>query len=235
MKPLIALSVAVDNEATTSAFYTYTKAIELGGGVPLIIPYTESEETKKRLVELCDGFCFTGGVDIHPYYYAEQVKEACGTITDIRDTFELSLFRAALKTQKPIMGICRGAQLINVALGGTLYQDIPTEYETEIAHRQVEEKMEYSHSVTVLENTPLSALVGEGEMRANSFHHQAAKRLGNGLLPMAYAADGIVEAMYFPAHTYLRAYQWHPERLCERDEKNKALFTEFITACVTKI
>ena len=142
---------------------------------------------------------------------------------------------AEVNKGKPLLGICRGAQLINVALGGSLYQDIPSEYKTEIAHRQGEEKMEYSHSVTVLENTPLAALVGEGELPANSFHHQAAKRLGNGLLPMAYAADGIVEAMYFPAHTYLRAYQWHPERLCERDEKNKALFSEFITACITKI
>ena len=235
MKPLIGLSVAVDDEATVSAYYTYTKAIELGGGIPLIIPYTESEETKARLISLCDGFCFTGGGDIHPNYYGEQVKDACGKITDLRDTLELSLFRAALKTQKPILGICRGAQLVNVALGGTLYQDIPSEYETQLAHNQSEPKMEYSHSVSVVAGTPLAELVGEGEMRANSFHHQAAKRLGNGLLPMAYAPDGLVEAMYFPAYSYLRAYQWHPERLCEKDEKNKAIFCEFIAACLTKI
>jgi putative glutamine amidotransferase len=131
-----------------------------------------------------------------------------------------------------MIGICRGAQVLNVALGGTLHQDIPTEIETSIAHRQSEPKFAMSHEVRVLPDTPLYALTdGHDRLRVNSFHHQSVKALAPGLVPMAYADDGVLEAAYLEDTRYLRIYQWHPERLVDACPHNRAIFDEFIAAC----
>lgn len=132
------------------------------------------------------------------------------------------------------MAICRGAQLVNVALGGTLYQDIPTEIISNIPHRQTEPKDSHSHEICVFENTPLRNLVMSERIKVNSFHHQALKLLGNGLSVMATADDGVIEAVYSTEHPYLLAYQWHPERLFDADNLNRVLFTDFIDACEVK-
>jgi putative glutamine amidotransferase len=136
-----------------------------------------------------------------------------------------------METEKPVLGICRGAQLINIALGGTLYQDLPTELPTEISHRQTEPKFSPAHSVKILADTPLYDLVQKDRMTANSFHHQAVKTLGKGLELMALADDGVVEAFYLPGERYLRAYQWHPERLFAIDSDNRLLFEDFTAHC----
>ena len=115
---------------------------------------------------------------------------------------------------QPIMGICRGCQLINVAMDGTLYQDIPSELNTNILHKQTEPKNQPSHSVTIKRGTPLFELIGNDKMTANSFHHQAVKQMGKDLKSMAVADDGIIETLYCESEQYIRAYQWHPERLC---------------------
>ena len=132
------------------------------------------------------------------------------------------------------MGICRGAQLVNVALGGTLYQDLPTEIESDILHRQKEGILDYSHEIKVVKGAPLYALMGEERIKANSFHHQAIRKLGEGLKVMANADDGVVEAVWYEGDRYLRAYQWHPERLYEADDFNKRIFDDFIANSKTK-
>lgn len=231
MKPIIGLLAGVDDERTTSVPHAYVSAIQNAGGVPVLIPYTSNEDVINALVSMCDGFCFTGGVDIDPCHYGENIQPECGSIQSYRDKLELSLFPKIFNTGVPIMGICRGAQLINVALGGTLYQDIPSEIDTAISHNQSAPRTEYSHDVAIRPGTPLYELLGEERIRANTFHHQAIKALGRGLEVMARADDGIIEAVYLPGERYLQAYQWHPERLCDRDDYQKAILREFITAC----
>jgi len=167
----------------------------------------------------------TRGID--PVYYGESVSDARGPIQPLRDALEFRLFEAVIATEKPILAICRGAQLVNVALGGTLYQDIPSELDTWIAHRQSEAKCSPSHAVSVLSDTPLERLIGTVQMTANSFHHQAVKRLGRDLSVMALAEDGIIEAFFLKGTRYLRAYQWHPERLFEADAQNRMIFSIF--------
>ena len=210
----------------------YVSAVEKSGGVPLVLPYCDGAELD-RFVEECDGFFFTGGADVAPERYGEARSDACGEVEMKRDDLEFRAFEKIIKTEKPILAICRGMQLINVALGGTLYQDIPSEIKTEILHRQTEPLLEISHEVSVLPNTPLFDLVGKNRVAANSFHHQCIKSFGKGLLPMAKADDGIVEAVYLDGARYLRAYQWHPERICDRNRENRLIFDDFIKACLT--
>ena len=233
MQPIIGMLVTVDNEGTVNAIRPYADAILQSGGVPVILPYTTDDAVIARYVALCDGFCFTGGLDVNPVHYGEEVSPVCGEIQPLRDELELAVFRTAFHADKPLLGICRGAQLFNVALGGTLIQDLPSERPSPIAHRQVEEKFSPSHEVCILPDTPLHALTGTPRMTANSFHHQAVKQLGDGLLPMAHADDGVIEGFYHPTARYLRAYQWHPERLFEKDAQNCAIFANFIQNCIS--
>lgn len=234
MIPTIGILSSVDAEGTSSIFFTYQHALEKNGALPLLLPYVEEPDVIDRFIELCDGFFFTGGVDIHPKYFGEEISPNCGEIQEKRDTIDLTVARKALESGKPILGICRGIQLLNVALGGSLYQDLPSERPSNISHRQAEDKFSYSHSVTVCKDSPLFALLGEERIPANSFHHQAIKALGRDLAVMAYADDGVIEGVYSTGAQYLRAYQWHPERLWEKNEANKAIFTDFIEVCKTK-
>ena len=228
---IIGILGVVDDEVTTKLQNTYTKAIERAGGAPVLLPYVENDESIDAFVGICDGFLFTGGVDIDPRYYGEEKKENCGDIQRYRDELEFKAFEKIYPTHKPIMAICRGAQFINVALGGTLYQDIPSEVKSDICHRQTEPKDIPSHKVKILKGTPLEALISNYTVKANSFHHQAIKTLGKNLAVMALADDEIIEAIYSTESRYIRAYQWHPERLIETETTNMELFRDFVNAC----
>lgn len=230
MKPIIAILGPIDDDKGVNLLITYSKAIENAGGVPIVLPYTENEETLDSYVEMADGILFSGGCDVEPKRFGEETKESCGVIQKNRDALEFAVFKRAFEKKKPIMGICRGAQVINVALGGSLYQDIPTEIPSDIPHRQSQPRTEPSHEVKILSDTPLMELIGKERMTANSFHHQAIKALGDGLEVMALADDGIIEAVYHTGDSYVIAYQWHPERLYTIDEDNMILFTDFIKA-----
>ena len=230
--PIIGVFAGIDDEHNTSVLYPYISAIEKSYGLPILIPYIENADNLKKLINLCDGIFFTGGVDINPKLYGCEKSSQCGKIEIYRDKIEFLAFSIALKLKKPILGVCRGAQLINVALGGTLYQDINSEISTEISHIQVEPKTSHSHEIVIKNETPLFELLGKNRIKANSFHHQAIKKLGKHLKIMANADDGIVEAFYMKDEVYLRAYQWHPERLCNIDENNKMIFYDFIKDCI---
>jgi len=229
MKPLIGIIAAVSDGGESSIGENYVRAIEKFGGIPLIIPYTKKRERAKDYALICDGFLFAGGKDIHPRHYGEEILDGVTVLQKLRDAHELLLFEEINRTEKPILAICRGAQLINVALGGTLYQDIDTQYKTEILHRQKEDKASPSHKINVLRNTPLYSIVKKDRIPANSFHHQAIKDLGQGLYVMARADDGIIEAVYRES-PYIMAYQWHPERLADSSCENAAIFTDFISS-----
>ena len=231
MKPIIGIFAEVDLEQNTKVSSAYIRAIEASGGIPILLPYVKDRDTIEHFVNICNGFLFTGGADIEPQRYGEQKKNTCGEIQYARDELEFAVLQVVNNSSKPIMAICRGAQLINVALGGTLYQDIPSEMNTPISHRQTEPKNSPSHNVQIMKNTPLFDLAKKTVITANSFHHQAIKKLGEGLEIMAVADDGIVEAAYLHGERYVRAYQWHPERLYETDIYNRLVFDDFIKAC----
>lgn len=231
MKPIIGLFAVIEDDKQTRMSNQYAKVIEDCGGIPIIFPYTEKEETLTGFMDICDGFCFTGGADISPSRYGEETKNTCGTLQPYRDDLDFRAFAKAITMKKPILAICRGMQLVNVAMGGTLYQDLPTEIPSQVLHRRGEHRYSLLHEVRVLDDTPLRALVKTERMQANSYHHQAVKTLGEGLVVMAVADDGIVEAFYAPDRPFLRAYQWHPEHLLATDENNLLIFGEFITAC----
>ena len=231
MRPIICLTGSIEDTGDVTLLSPYAAAIEKAGGVPFLLPYTEEEETLARVCDAVDGFFFTGGKDIAPSRYGEEMHAACGALQPKRDALEFALFARAYQTRKPILGVCRGAQLINVALGGTLYQDIPTECPSHIPHVQIEAKFEHSHRVDILNGTPLADLIGTPDMGANSFHHQSIKHLGQDLAVMARAQDGMIEAIFGTDARYLRAYQWHPERLIAISADNLSLFADFIAAC----
>lgn len=229
MSKIIGILPSVDKNKNSTVIYHYVCSIEKAGGTPIVLPYCEDDNSLEHFTALCDGFCFAGGSDIDPARYGEEKKETCGDVIEPRDDFDFRAFEKILKTGKPILGICRGAQLINVALGGTLYQDIPTEIHTSLNHRQTEADEVRTHEVHISENSPLYKILGQAHIGVNSFHHQCAKKLGDGLVPMAKADDGIVEASYLPSHRYLLAIQWHPERLY--DENSGKIFKDFVNAC----
>ena len=230
MKPIIGVIGAVLSDDRSFVWNNYIRSIEGAGGMPILLPYTEDAEHVERFAAMCDGFLFTGGLDIEPKRYGEEKHEKCGEVCPARDRFEFFVFPYLLATKKPILGICRGCQLLNVALGGTLYQDIPDMISNELIHRQGEPHCKPSHNVQTIEGTPLFELVG-GTISVNSLHHQSVKMLGNNLDCMALASDGVMEAFYHKHHKFLWGIQWHPERSVECDENSRKIFGALVDAC----
>lgn len=231
MKPIIGILAEVADDLTTAVNNTYISAINASGGASVLLPYTTDDEAIDRFIDICDGFLFSGGADIEPERYGETPSPFCGVTRPYRDELDFKTFYKVMATDKPILAICRGLQLVNVALGGTLYQDIRTEVNTAMFHRQTEPATSPSHEVNVTPGTPLHTLMEKTRITANSFHHQAVKKLADGCKIMATADDGIIEAIYLDGERYLRAYQWHPERLCDINEDNHRIFDDFIKAC----
>ena len=210
-----------------------TSAILKWGGMPVIPTYLD-EEQAMTLMEKADGLLMTGGADIDPALYGEEKMEQCGTIEYERDKSDIALLKAALALKKPVLCICRGCQIANVYFGGTMYQDIPTQAPSELKHSFYEYPQlteETTHNIKVLKDTPLYRLFGEEEFGVNSLHHQAVKDLGKGVVPMAYATDGILESWYLDSEDqWLRAYQWHPEMI-NTGHHSEVLITDFINEC----
>lgn len=231
MKPIVGITVDIGDDRSLSTPGAYMNAIERAGGVPLIIPYCENDDVLEDIVKLCDGILFSGGVDIAPTRYGEEAIASCGKPELLRDELEFSLFDKIISSKKPLLAICRGCQFINAAFGGTLYQDIPSQLPSDIHHRQLEPKFSHSHSVNIMKNSLLFDIIGCEKIKANSFHHQAIKKLGDGLEVVATSDDGIIEAVFFTGEQYIRGYQWHPERLCDIDEYHQKIFDDFVKHC----
>ena len=204
------------------------QGLEDAGAVPVILPLTASEAVLKQISGVFDGFLFTGGGDLDPVMYGQVKADYCGEICEPRDKMESYLFREAVMNQKkPALGICRGIQLFNVMLGGSLYQDIPAEFSKEIDHLAGPPYDVHVHGVRLLPESPLCKLVGKERIDVNSNHHQSINRLAEGLQVMALADDGVVEAVYMPARPFVWAVQWHPELLL-KDDASKKLFAAFV-------
>src|SRR5579859_7057478 len=192
----------------------YVWAVERAGGVPILLPVTRERDVIARYLGVVDGLLLSGGADLAPASFGARPHPKLGEVDADRDATELPLIADALSQDVPIFAICRGIQALNVALGGTLYQDLPSERPSEIAHQQKElglARDRFSHSIRIEPGSRLNAIVGVSEMPCNSFHHQALRELGRGLVVTATAPDGVIEAVEDPMHRYLLAVQFHPE------------------------
>jgi putative glutamine amidotransferase len=211
----------------------YMKAIEAAGGIPMMLPLTSDKGIISTLALTLDGFLFTGGHDVDPKLYGEQAESFCGELCDERDAMERILFGQVTALDKPAFGICRGLQLFNVLLGGSLYQDIPTQMKTAktVAHKQKPPYNQPTHRVFLELGSPLHRMMDKEALEVNSYHHQGIKRLSEQLVPVAKAEDDLIEAVMMPGKRFVLAVQWHPEFSYESDPYQFRLFEEFVKAC----
>ncbi|MDP9727670.1 gamma-glutamyl-gamma-aminobutyrate hydrolase family protein [Alicyclobacillus tolerans] len=193
----------------------YARGVERAGGLPLLVPYLEDMDHVKELVELSDGLLLTGGEDVAPEVYQEEPRHELGDLSPDRDRLEMTLIQAMHQKGKPIFGICRGMQMLNAVLGGTLYQDLRLEWEGNIQHAQRAPRNFLSHQVNLKDGSQIRSALGEvSELRVNSFHHQAVRKLAPGFQAVAFDPEGLVEAMESDnQETLMFAVQWHPENL----------------------
>lgn len=235
--PLVAVSGSLEKDESRSFLNTdYFLALHHAGLVPVMVSPHMTQAESEALLARVDGLLFAGGDDLDPTLYGEAHNPHIGQLEPLRDQCECMLLRGAYARRMPVLGICRGIQSLNVALGGTLYQDLPTQYpgtpeKPTYLHFQTLLGKYPSHSVTSVPGTPLAALMPQSEWRVNSFHHQAVKAVAPGLAPCAYASDGLVEAVYAPELPFFLGVQWHPERMYRTDEAASRIFAAFGDAC----
>jgi putative glutamine amidotransferase len=216
------------------ALVTYLEAVLGAGGLPVIIPLNVAGPALRALYARLDGVLLTGGGDVDPAVFGEAPHPELGTVDADRDQLELALARFTAEDDKPLLGVCRGAQVLNVALGGTLYQDLPSQYGEEVlrhAHPVKEfPRQHLAHPVQVEEESLLARVLGVPIARVNSRHHQAIKDVAPALTVVARAPDGVIEGVERPGRPFTLGVQWHPENLQELPEM-KALFVKFVEAC----
>lgn len=213
---------------------TYMEALIRGGALPVLPPFGDYPELLDDFIERCDGIMMTGGEDLDPAFYGAERHEACGPTVPERDAFDRYFYLRALEMNKPVLGICRGLQLMNCASGGSLYQDIPSELTTDIAHRMERPFTRTVHAAEIVKGSPLHALLKEDRIQVNSIHHQCVRDLAPGFEVMATAPDGVVEAIWHPGYKFVCAVQWHPERLLDVTPESVMLFREFTEVCAGK-
>ncbi|MDR1802871.1 MAG: gamma-glutamyl-gamma-aminobutyrate hydrolase family protein [Treponema sp.] len=212
----------------------YLKGLEDAGAVPVILPLTVSESVLKKAADFFDGFLFTGGHDVAPKLYGQVKTDRCGEVCETRDQMEAYLFREAVLNQnKPALGICRGIQLFNALLGGSLYQDLPAELSNSVGHAKGPPYDVPAHVVRLLPESPLGKLAGKERLEVNSYHHQGINRIAEGLEVMALADDGLIEAVCIPDRYWVWAVQWHPE-FSLNDKTSKKLFASFVNAVASR-
>jgi putative glutamine amidotransferase len=225
MRPVIGITgnYMVDNNSFSLKDY-YVDSISNAGGIAVILPHTDDEGFIEEYLAICQGLLFSGGGDLDPVYWEECPEQGLGEIDPLRDSFELSLARKAFISQKAVLGICRGCQVLNVARGGSLIQDI----NTSMSHGQKAPRAYPFHDIFIEQNSQLHSIMSSERIRVNSFHHQAIKEPGQGLSITAMAADGTVEAIEGREHPFYLGVQWHPE--CIRDEFSARLFAALTEA-----
>lgn len=233
MKPIIGVTPLFDD--TLNSFWMmddYLRAIKNAGGIPVVLGFTEDPHDFQPLAERFDGFVFTGGQDFDTELYGQKKKPTCGKYAILRDKLEFSLMPEVLKTKKPLLGICRGMQLLNCICGGTLYQDLPTDFSRRENHDRTKPYDDYHHAVHVDLDNPFGKLLGRKILPVNSLHHQGVDGLGDGLTVFARSAtDGLVEGFHVNEHPFALGIQWHPEFLWPKEPGNERLWKAFIEAC----
>lgn len=205
----------------------YAEAVSAVDGIPVVLP--AAEDRLEDLLSRLDGLILTGGGDIDPRCYGQPAHPITDKVEPTRDEFELGLARFALRTGIPILGVCRGAQVINVAAGGSLIQDIPSQRGDEIAHMQ-SSLARPAHSISIDADSRVARSLGVTSIDVNSGHHQAVLELGAGMRAVAWAKDGIVEAIESDQHPWAMGVQWHPEMLWRERLAHRGLFGALVEA-----
>ena len=207
----------------------YARGVEKGGGIPVNIPVINEEDYIDKMVDKCDGLLFSGGPDISPYLYGADPDSQCGKVIPARDEFELKLLEKAIEKEKPVLGICRGAQLINVSYNGTLKQHIDDHRDGLKHHALIKFPRWYkAHDVEIKKESHIFKAYKKEKMKTNSLHHQAIKEVGDGLTVTAKASDGIVEGVEDKSKDFLVGVQWHPEMMYFKHEEQVEIFKYFI-------
>lgn len=235
MKPIIGITTFLESKAKESyesVNYNYIKSVYLAGGIPVLIPIVEDEEIVNNYLKSIDGLILSGGEDVSPLMYGENPMEKVQLICAQRDKFEKELFLEALKSNIPVLGICRGLQVMNVALGGTLYQDINTQIENSLGHYQKDTPANnLYHQIKIDDESILFDIFDEKKISINSFHHQSIKKIGNGLEEIAWSVDGVVEGIEHISKDFALGVQWHPEDLAVKYPEFLNLFKALVQAC----
>jgi putative glutamine amidotransferase len=235
--PLIGVSTSITVGANPERAYVnaaYLHAVQQAGGVPVLLPPQLSSAAMRRLADDLQGLLLTGGGDMDPALFGETPHATLYDVAPSRDILETSVLHVALDRGLPVLAVCRGLQVLNVALGGSLHQDVGTDPGTQLAHSQKEPRDQPTHKVKLTPGCRLAATLGADELEVNSMHHQAIKRLGRGLTAVAWAPDQIVEGAEIgdPAR-FVLGVQWHPEELVGHSEPARRLFAALVAAART--
>jgi putative glutamine amidotransferase len=215
----------------------YGQVLESAGALPAYLPYPARGATLDGYLEWTDGILATGGEDVHPEEYGEPPMPELGAVDRARDRFELALLRRAVERDRPLLAICRGAQALNVALGGTLYQDIMAQVPAALTHEPVpmweaEGRLAAcEHEVTVEEGSALAVTLGRTRVSVNSYHHQAIREPGPGVRVVGRAPDGVIEAIELPARRFVLGLQWHLELMLGEGAGAEAILARFVAEC----
>ncbi|MEW8956733.1 gamma-glutamyl-gamma-aminobutyrate hydrolase family protein, partial [Clostridium sp.] len=212
----------------------YVKSVIKAGGIPVILPLINNEDDIKSQLDMVDGVIMSGGHDVNPLLYGEEPSQKLGGILPKRDDFDIKLIKLAMNMKKPLLGICRGHQILNVANGGSLYQDLSFIEGCYVKHDQGSLTNIPTHTVNTKEGTRLREILGE-EIHTNSFHHLAVKDVAEGFMACAFAKDGVVEAIEKLGEEFVMGIQWHPEMMAEENENMLSVFRKLIEEATKKI
>jgi putative glutamine amidotransferase len=245
-KPVIGLTSTVMETSTIEnkdqiiptivVYHKFAETVREAGGMPIVIPMTDPKEAE-AYVDLCDGIVFTGGEDISALTYGDQPHPEVKQVNKQRDDFEIELVKIAHKKGRAILGMCRGYHLINVSFGGSIIQDVKSDFEESINHFQLSStRTEPTHMVSIGEDSLLYEIIGDKDVAVNSFHHQAIGEVGKGLRVTAKAEDGVIEALELKDRngSFLLGTQWHPEELRHENEKMMNIIKTFVEAAGKK-
>jgi putative glutamine amidotransferase len=215
-------------------FSDYSQAIHHAGGAPVIIPAAQDRKSLERILSAVQGLILSGGPDIHPRRFGEEPLAGLGEVDETLDRMELMAAGLAVEKNLPLLGICRGIQVLNVALGGTLYQDISSQVPESICHTPKADKAVNTHTVRIAAGSRLHKLFGKREVWVNGKHHQSVKDVAAGLVVSARARDGVIEAVELPGKRFVIGVQWHPEGTWRDDLNSTKLFQAFVRASAKK-
>jgi putative glutamine amidotransferase len=233
-EPLVGVTTSITVGQTPERAYVnsaYLHALQQAGGVPVLLPPQLSKSSLARLVRGLDAVLLTGGGDMDPASFGEAPHPTLFDVAPSRDALETQVTLIALEKRTPLLAICRGIQVLNVALGGSLHQDVATDPGTEIHHSQKEARDQATHKVTVAPGSRLAKVLGAEDIEVNSFHHQAIRALGRGLAAAAWAPDQLIEGVELDDDSqWVLGVQWHPEHLVGGSEPARRLFSALVTA-----
>lgn len=237
MKPIIGITSSMEiDESYYMVDSNNIKAITQAGGLPVILPYLPVEKAIEQIANTIDGLYATGGYDIDPTLFGEEPHPNLGTIIPARDAFEIALMKRLLARGKPVLGVCRGCQILNIAVGGDMYQDIYAQISQPLLqHSQKAPNDHASHFIDIVKGSILHRLTGAEKIRVNSRHHQANRHVPGPFQVSGKASDGIIEAIESKEHRFALGLQWHPENLAvSKDKHAQQIFQGFIDSCQRK-